>query len=162
MKQFTSHIYSCRLLMAKSIKQNTPQNKWLIIGIALLAAIGFSGGYILSRYLADSGEEITDIASLRGGETRQTLSPANFTGTTSKAYQIAKEIPEVLDSLYCYCNCKRDHGHKSLLTCYVDDHAAYCGVCMDEAIIAYDMLKQGKDILSIRRFIDKKYSSYSH
>ncbi|MBI5892917.1 MAG: hypothetical protein HZB79_04590 [Deltaproteobacteria bacterium] len=144
--------------MAKNLKQDKGLNKGLLIGIVLLVIIGFGGGYLYSIYSTDSEEEIADIASLRGGETRSTLSPANFTGKTAKAYQIAKEIPEILDSLYCYCRCKENYGHKSLLTCYVDDHSAHCDVCMDEAIIAYDMFKQGKDILSIRRFIDKKYS----
>lgn len=146
--------------MTKDIKKDKKISRGLLIIISLLVVIGFGGGYLFSKYSEE--EEIADIASLRGGETRPTLSPAYFTGKAAQAYQIAKEIPEILDSLYCYCRCKEDHGHKSLLTCYVDDHAEHCGVCMDEAIIAYDMFKQGKDISSIRRFIDKRYSSTSH
>lgn len=142
--------------MAKDIKKDK-KNSRLLIAIFLLVIIGFGGGYLFSVYFAGE-EDIADIASLRGGETRPTLSPAYFTGKAAQAYQIAKEIPEILDSLYCYCRCKENYGHKSLLTCYIDDHSAHCDVCMDEAIIAYDMFKQGKDILSIRRFIDKKYS----
>ena len=41
-----------------------------------------------------------------------------------KAYQVAKDIPWVLDSIYCYCHCDVFSKHKSLLSCYVDDHAA--------------------------------------
>lgn len=65
--------------------------------------------------------------SLRKGETRKTLDPALFThATVKKAYQVAKEIPWVLDSIYCYCYCKESpvFKHKSLLSCYVDNHAA--------------------------------------
>ncbi|MBI5681599.1 MAG: hypothetical protein HZC45_00235 [Deltaproteobacteria bacterium] len=148
--------------MTKKQEKGKASNKNLIIGIILLALIGFGGGYFFSVYLTDKDGDITDIALLRGGETSPTLSPVKFTGRTAKAYQIAKEIPEVLDSLYCYCRCKENFGHKSLLSCYVDDHAAYCDVCMDEAIIAYDLYKQGKDVISIRKYIDKKYSSFSH
>ncbi len=57
-------------------------------------------------------------------ETRQTLPPALFSGGVKRAYQIARDIPEVLDKLYCYCMCKENSGHKNLLTCYVDNHAA--------------------------------------
>ena len=57
-------------------------------------------------------------------ETRQTLPPAIFSGRVRNAYQIARDIPEVLDKLYCYCMCKENSGHKNLLTCYVDNHAA--------------------------------------
>lgn len=136
---------------------NKTNSKGIVIGIILLAVIGFGGGYLFSIYLPEREGDITDVAMLRGGEDRPTLSPVNFTGRTAKAYQIAKEIPEVLDSIYCYCRCKENFGHKSLLSCYVDDHAAYCDVCMDEAIIAYDLYKEGKDILTIRKYIDKKY-----
>ena len=65
--------------------------------------------------------------SLRRGETGATLDPAMFTDPMVRdAYRIAKDIPWVLDSIYCYCLCKESPAfwHKSLLSCYVDDHAA--------------------------------------
>lgn len=65
--------------------------------------------------------------SLRKGETRETLDPGNFANPyVSKAYQTAKEIPWVLDSIYCYCYCAESpvFRHKSLLSCYVDNHAS--------------------------------------
>ncbi|HHL39131.1 MAG TPA: hypothetical protein ENJ37_01355 [Deltaproteobacteria bacterium] len=103
-------------------------------------------------------EAKVDAASLRGGETRETLSPAYFTGKAARAYQIAKEIPDVLDSIYCYCDCKPNFGHKSLLTCYVDQHAMHCDVCMNEALMAYDMYKQGMDVVEIRAEIDRRFA----
>ena len=57
-------------------------------------------------------------------ETRQTLPPTIFSGRVRKAYQIARDIPEVLDKLYCYCMCKENSGHKNLLKCYVDNQEA--------------------------------------
>lgn len=65
--------------------------------------------------------------SLRKGEIRATLDPKQFQDPRiRKAYQIAKDIPWVLDSIYCYCLCKESPAfrHTSLLSCYVDDHAA--------------------------------------
>lgn len=65
--------------------------------------------------------------SLRRGEMRQTLDPAIFNDLkVRRAYQVAKEIPWVLDSIYCYCMCEESpvFRHKSLLSCYVDNHAA--------------------------------------
>ncbi len=65
--------------------------------------------------------------SLREGENRQTLDPNQFSNSTiKKAYQIAKDIPWVIDSIYCFCFCKESPAfrHKSLLSCYVDLHAA--------------------------------------
>jgi len=51
-----------------------------------LIAIGIGGGYLLSSYFY-SNEALTDVASLRGGETRPTLSPARFTGKTASTYR---------------------------------------------------------------------------
>ena len=100
----------------------------------------------------------SDVKSLRGGETRATLSPTDFAGETARAYQIAKEIPEVLDSMYCYCECEKHFAHKSLLSCYVDDHASHCDICMNEAFMAYELHRQGKDIKSIREAVDARFS----
>src|SRR3990170_419709 len=98
----------------------------------------------------------------KGGETRPTLQPSNFNGETALAYQAAKEIPEVLDSLYCFCDCEKHFGHKSLLSCYVDEHAVHCDVCIDEALMAYGMHQQGKDIQTIRKAVDEKFSELRH
>jgi hypothetical protein len=57
-------------------------------------------------------------------ETRPTLDPAKFVGKARAAHQVARDIPDVLDQLYCYCECDKLIGHKSLLSCYTDGHAA--------------------------------------
>jgi hypothetical protein len=65
--------------------------------------------------------------SLRRGETRKTVSPERYLDpVVRKAYMVAREIPWVLDSIYCYCFCEESPAfrHKSLLSCYTDDHAA--------------------------------------
>ncbi|MBE9528606.1 MAG: hypothetical protein IME99_05155 [Proteobacteria bacterium] len=98
------------------------------------------------------------VKDLRGGETRETLPPYYFTGETAKAYKIAQEIPEVLDSLYCYCDCKKHMGHKSLLTCYVNEHGAYCDICINEALTAAQMHADGADIETIRKVVDETFS----
>ena len=90
-------------------------------------------------------------------ETRATLPPAIFNGRVRKAYQIARDIPEVLDRLFCYCMCKENSGHKNLLTCYVDNHAAAWGICMDEAQLASKMHAKGATTAEIQAAIDRKY-----
>src|SRR2546428_1569223 len=52
---------------------------------------------------------------------KPTLSPEQFTGKVRKAYQVAKEIPQTLTQLPCFCYCD-SIGHKSLHSCYEDDH----------------------------------------
>ncbi len=99
----------------------------------------------------------TNVDLLRGGETRPTLSPIPFIGETAKAYQLAKDNRELLDSMFCYCNCKKIYGHKSLLSCYVDNHAEKCEICRDQTFYAYSQYQQRKDIVQVRKAVDKKF-----
>ena len=148
--------------MVKEIKKNNSK-KWFAPVIISLSVIGLGGGYWVSSYFGGNySEDITDLASIKGGETRPTMSPALFVGRASAAYAVAREIPEVLDHIHCYCECKKHHNHKSLLTCYVTKHGAECDICIDEAIRAYELYKEGKDILTIRKTIDKEFSQFSH
>ena len=53
----------------------------------------------------------------------KTLDPHHFKGKTKKAYQIAKDIPEVLAQVPCFCDCDV-FGHDNLLDCFIDQHGA--------------------------------------
>lgn len=91
--------------------------------IAITAFVIFLA--VAANYAA--AQTVKKDESLRRGETRTTLNPDMFSDPRiRKAYQAAKEIPWVLDSIYCYCMCEESpiFKHKSLLSCYVDNHAA--------------------------------------
>lgn len=135
--------------MAREMARGTATALVLVAALTLLAACQYSTARV-------------DPESLRGGETRATMSPLYFDGPTAEAYRAAREIPEVLDSLYCYCDCAKHSGHKSLLSCYVDTHAAYCDVCMDEALMARALHDRGADVTVIRKAVDERFSSLHH
>lgn len=84
----------------------------------------------------------TDPASLKN--LGPTLSPDKFVGRPQEAYEAVKEIPRTIAQLPCYCHCDKGFGHKSLHTCFEDDHAAHCAVCVDEALLAYRLEKEEK------------------
>lgn len=125
---------------------------FLIFGLLILSSC--------SKGPNDSGA--VSASSLRGGETRETLPPENYSGVTAQAYKAAKDIPDVLDNLYCYCDCKKHFGHKSLLTCYVDEHAKNCDICINEALFAKELHNQGKDAKAIREIIDQRFGDMHH
>jgi hypothetical protein len=90
---------------------------------------------------------------------KPTLNAATFTGKARQAYQIAGEIPETLAQLPCYCHCDRGMGHKSLHSCFEDDHASHCAVCVDEALLAYRLEKtEGLTAAQVRERIIAQYS----
>lgn len=94
------------------------------------------------------------------GDLPPTLPATNFSGKTREAYAAAKEISGTLAQLPCYCYCDKAFGHKSLHTCFEDDHAAQCAVCVDEALLAYRLQKEEKKTPEqVRQIIIEKYSA---
>ena len=73
-----------------------------------------------------------------------TLEPEKFTGPTREAYRAARQIPATIAQMPCYCHCDRGLGHKSLYSCFEDDHAAHCAVCVNEALLALRLEKEEK------------------
>jgi hypothetical protein len=89
-----------------------------------------------------------------------TLSATRFIGKTKQAYEAARKIPLTLAQLPCYCHCDETVGHKSLHSCFEDEHAASCAVCVDEALLAYKLEKSGKTASQIREEIITQYAAH--
>jgi hypothetical protein len=75
---------------------------------------------------------------------RPTLEPERFTGLVRDAYRAVRESPQTVAQMPCYCHCDRGMGHKSLYSCFEDDHASHCAVCVNEALLAHKLDKEGK------------------
>ena len=119
--------------------------------IALTLAIVYS--------ITKPPEHVEPVAPATGKliETRPVMSSAFYTGKVAEAYRIAAEIPKIIDSQFCYCYCKKNHQHKTLLTCFTSEHGSKCETCMDEVLYAYQLYKRGKALDEIIAAIDKKF-----
>lgn len=72
----------------------------------------------------------------------------------SAAYRTAREIPETLNQLYCWCGCI-ERGMRSALECFESDHGAACEVCLQTARIAGESVRRGvRDAGEIQRAVD--------
>jgi len=89
-----------------------------------------------------------------------TLDPGQFSGITRDAYRAAREIPVTLAQLPCYCHCDQSFGHKSLYSCFQDDHASHCDVCVREAVLALRLEKEQK--MTPAQIRDAIVAQYSH
>ncbi len=129
--------------------------KGKLIGLVLAVMIVVGGVYVATKPAAD----VQPVAPATGTliETRPVLSDALFTGKVAQAYRIAAEIPKVIDSQFCYCYCKKEHGHKTLLTCFTNRHGAKCEICINEVLYAYELYKKGYTLDDIVIAIDKKF-----
>ena len=123
----------------------------LVSGVALILAMAYSA--------AKPPAHVQPIAPATGKliEVRPVMSAALYTGKTAEAYRIAAEIPKVIDSQFCYCYCKKNHQHKTLLTCFTSRHGSKCDICINEVLYAYELYKQGKTLDEIVVAIDKKF-----
>lgn len=88
-----------------------------------------------------------------------TLAPDSFVGKAKAAYQAAKEIPEILAQLPCFCGCMENLGHKSNLDCFADDHGGECDLCQSIALDAKEMHSKGMSTEKIR---DNIRTAYAH
>lgn len=104
----------------------------------------------------------TSAVKLTSSHPSGILDASNFTDPAVRdAYAKAREIPDRLEKMYCYCHCKENPGlkHKSLLTCFQSDHAAECGICMQEAVMAYNDMKDDIPVEGTQKAADLMYNN---
>ncbi|MBI4081632.1 MAG: hypothetical protein HY423_03380 [Candidatus Lambdaproteobacteria bacterium] len=130
--------------------------RWLtgaLIALGALAVVAVV--YFSTARPAGSGKSFR----VTGGETRAVLAPHQFGKLGAfMGYAAAQRHRDVMDHLYCYCQCDRPPSyHKSLLSCFVDQHGANCDVCQEQARQAGRMADEGKSIDEIRTAIDRTF-----
>lgn len=111
-----------KLKQNKKLKREIPQRKQISkfwpIGILVL------GTALVVAFLFSAEREPWSLPAIPRNPRPVTLSPALFTGEAAKAYQIAQEVPELLERMPCYCGCYVKPGHQNNLDCYTDRHGA--------------------------------------
>jgi hypothetical protein len=85
-----------------------------------------------------------------------------------EAYAFAMASPAVLMWMPCYCGCEA-MGHGSNLDCFFkptmaglsgirfEEHASYCDICVDTALMAKRMAGEGQSLRAIRDAIDAQF-----
>lgn len=121
------------------------RGQWMIalaaLGILLIAG---AGAWHLRTAADASGASLTQDPGLYQGDTRQ-------------AYIVARDHPELLAQLDCYCGCEQHEGHKNLLDCFRTNHGAGCDICVGEAVTAGQMLSRGTPVDQIREALRARY-----
>ncbi len=73
-------------------------------------------------------------------------------------FDSVREIPEVVDGIYCNCGCTSPPEFYSLLSCYEGKGMARdCGICQGQGRLAVRLHKEGKTLEEIRAAIDAKF-----
>jgi hypothetical protein len=142
--------------MAKR-SRGTPAIRYVVF---ILAALVLVVGLVATR--SALAHHPTPRQGLTAADVESSLRYASYP-RIAEVYEMAARIPEVLDGLYCHCDCSKHSDHRSLLTCFQDDHGAACDVCLTEAALAYRMVGEGKSLKQIRQAVDALYkTSHRH
>ena len=133
----------------KKRKKIKKQTMWLILGSAGILALA---AWV---YLGGGGEQLT----ASGKRLINTMEPGYFSKDpkAQAAYQVAKDMPEVLAELPCFCGCMTALGHESNLFCFKDEHGSGCNICEDIALEARDMHDKGFSIERIKDLIREHF-----
>lgn len=129
----------------------------------IVFCLAFAGGFSYAQSREDAARTMQAnlLAAKERQEKRAAMDPDIFAADpyVESAYRAARKLPDVLDKLFCYCYCALNPNfrHKSLLTCYVDDHGSKCGICMREAVLARQMTSEGKTPAQIAKDFEDFY-----
>lgn len=93
-----------------------------------------------------------------GARPNRVVDPMSWSDPQQRAaYAAAKKHADVLEQIYCYCQCKENINHRALIQCFETDHGSNCDVCMTEALIAAKMTEEGRTPAEIQKAIDAHY-----
>lgn len=140
-----------RQVEQREMAPSQPRTAALLGGVLVLALLVF----VLSRWPRHSAhpESRADASAahvLHGAAVPHAAGAA-------ESYAAARAVPAVLDGIRCFCSCGASLGHRSLLSCFEDEHGAYCQVCQDEAIIARDVIAGGGTLRQARQAVDRRF-----
>jgi uncharacterized protein with PCYCGC motif len=87
-----------------------------------------------------------------------------FEPEVKPAYEAALKYPQTLDRLHCFCECQESmmHRHKTLLTCFTSNHAAGCGICIREALLAAELKAKGVPDEQIENTVESVFKTDGH
>ena len=75
-----------------------------------------------------------------------------------RVFDMVREIPQVVDGIYCHCGCAELDDSYSLLSCYEGEGMAQaCQICQGEGRLVYELHRKGKKLSEIRAEVDRNF-----
>ena len=147
----------------------------ITFALCALVALGAAASAATSRQKAPAKKAAPPAAAAKNActgcaERAPILDPKRFADTSKyepevkPAYEVARKYPQTLDRLHCFCECQESmtHRHKTLLTCFTTDHAAGCGICIREAILAGELKDKGLSDAEIENTVESAFRTDGH
>lgn len=142
---------------------------------AALAALVFALASTTAAAGSDPAAQKRSVPAVKNScascsERRPTLDPklfsdrSRFEPEVQPAYEVARKYPATLDRIHCFCECQESmkFRHKTLLTCFTDAHAAGCGICVREALLAQELKEKGLPDDQIENMVESVFRTDGH
>jgi hypothetical protein len=128
--------------------------------VVLVAAAG-AVALVVSTGDSDTGD------SLRM-EAATPLELASVAADVADHYRYAEAHQAELSVIPCFCGCEEFLAHENLYDCFIridgagyDSHAAGCGVCLGEAVVAVQLLDAGTPATDVAERIVEQFGTTS-
>ncbi len=149
--------------------QHTPRARvpLLLLFVALvsrrhfLAALPLLAGGAVARLSLPAWSRDVHPTPRPGVNASKVLRSAALDGRKEviEAFDLVRQIPQVVDGIRCYCGCAELPESYSLLSCFEGDGmASHCAVCQGEARLAFRLHRAGRTLDEIRAAIDERYA----
>lgn len=102
--------------IGEKLKSKMPSRFWLA-GVVVVVS------FLLSLFFFSSPSKPWSLPAIPRNPRPATLSSDLFTGKVREVYRIAREVPELLERMPCYCGCYTSDQHRNNLDCYTDRHS---------------------------------------
>jgi hypothetical protein len=137
----------------KNVTKKSSYGPWLI---AIISVLALGAVVVMTRTGRPLGGHAPVVVATGRSDASFVLDPNRFADSRQRdAYAAAREVPAVLNQLYCWCGCKENPAtrHRALLECFESEHGSDCDICMGEAAIARSLVQQG--VTDVRRIQDQ-------
>jgi hypothetical protein len=135
---------------------------WWLFGAPLLAVLVVAVGAV-ALVVATGDSEAGDAHPM---EAAAPLELASVTADVAAHYRYAEAHQAELSAIPCFCGCQEFLAHESLYDCFVrvdgagyDSHAAGCGVCIGEAVLASQLLEAGTPVADVAARIVEEFGT---
>jgi hypothetical protein len=125
--------------------------------VAISGGRGWAAGVGESQSAADAGQKKAHPEPRRGIDASHVTAAKDLGGDRKaiEAFDMVREIPQVVDGIRCTCGCESIDGYYSLLSCFEKDGMARdCAVCQGHARLIHRLHREGKTLAQIRAAVD--------
>jgi hypothetical protein len=127
------------------------------LGLLPVALIAFSGGRGWAAAPSSMVPRQKHPKPRSGIDASRVVAAKDLEGDKDviEAFDLVREIPQVVDGIRCSCGCDTIDGYYSLLSCFEQDGMArHCEVCRGHARLVHRLHRKGRTLAQIRAAVD--------